>query len=149
MKKRVKMLSNTSDHIVKHNKVHRTQTRALHKFKITDYITKFILEKFKVSLYTKQTISSSSIITFEYPEGCNLALWKALGLDPANIGECWRIHGTVAPRRTCHPSRRHLSWWSSRANFGCSRIQIWEHHPSCLLGYWPSRWHVYRIRFSF
>jgi len=56
MKKRVKMLSNTSDHIVKHNKVHRTQTRALHKFKITVYITKFIVEKFKVSLYTKQTI---------------------------------------------------------------------------------------------
>ena len=56
MNKRVKILSNTSDHIVKHNKVHRTQTRALHKFKITDYITKFIVEKFKVSLYTKHTI---------------------------------------------------------------------------------------------
>ena len=74
MNKRVKMLSNTSDHIVKHNKVHRTQTRALHKFKITDYITKFIVEKFKALLYTKETISSSSIITFEYPEGRNLAL---------------------------------------------------------------------------
>ena len=74
MKKRVKMLSNRSYHIVKHNKVHRTQTRAPHKFKITVYITKFIVEKFKVSLYTKQTILSSSIIIFEYPEGRNLAL---------------------------------------------------------------------------
>ena len=56
MKKSVKMLSNRSDHIVKYIKVHRTQTRALHKFKITVYIKKFIVEKFKVSLYTKQTI---------------------------------------------------------------------------------------------
>ena len=74
MNKRVKMLSNTSDHIVKHNKVHRTQTSALHKFKISEYITKFIVETIKVFLYTKEKISSSSIITVEYPEGRKLAL---------------------------------------------------------------------------